>query len=288
MMETIESLINECDPERSFLIATGGRCGNEAIFHFCQKLKTHESNFRKAEPHIKLWYKKWSGKLADGTGWIPPYDEVEIAASELWDKIKFSSGGELDAAKSKALRRYNETIPEVEGYGGEPEKRLALVCYELDCMRKPEPFWLSGYDAAEILGLDRKGGQHRGDIALKVLIKRRIIELVKLQNTRKARRYRYIGSPPIKINLTVHLRESERSENLEDIGDLEDLEDFPHETISKLSKLSDSLSSLRQNEITGQKESDMGTSTLLGHKQSISEFLGEEDATDNRRQTDEK
>ena len=150
--DDIEAIIQQCDPEKAVKrFQTGGRCGNEGLFQFCHRLKTVAPFFDASiEHHLQRWYDRWRGSLADSNGRIPPFDEIVVMADDLWDKIKYSNGGQLAAAIVNADSRYDETIPELDGYDEKPVRRLALVCYELNSMATPEPFFLSGYDAAEI------------------------------------------------------------------------------------------------------------------------------------------
>ena len=198
--EKLAEIISLCDPEQvAKKFSTAGRCGNEGLFKLCQYLKQKIYRLDAAMPYIRQWYEKWHKKIVDETGHQLAIEDVEVQAEELWDKIKFSVGGQLAAAIAKAKIRYDETIPELGDYGGKPEKLLALVCFELQqSVGRDEVFFISGYDAAEVMELDRINGQKRARRTLKVFIRKGIISLAKHGNRRRATRYYYTGSPPTK------------------------------------------------------------------------------------------
>ena len=198
--EKLAEIISLCDPEQvAKKFSTAGRCGNEGLFRFCQYLKQKIYRSDVAMPYIREWYKRWREILVDETGHQLAIEDIEVQADEVWDKVKFSIGGQLKAAVENAQNRYDETIPELDGYGGKPEKRLALVCFELQqSAGRDDVFFISGYKAAEVMGLDRINGQKRARRTLKVFIRKGIISLAKRGNQRRATRYRYSGSPPNK------------------------------------------------------------------------------------------
>ncbi len=198
--EKLAEIIGLCNPEKiRKKFSTAGRCGNEGLFRFCQYLKQEIFSSDAAMPYIREWYKRWREKLVDETGHQLAIEDIEVQAEELWDKIKFPVGGQLAAAIANAKNRYDETIPELGDYGGKPEKFLALVCFELhQSAGRDGVFFISGYDAAEVMGLDRINGQKRARRTLKVFIRKGIISLAKHGNQRRATRYYYSGSPPTK------------------------------------------------------------------------------------------
>jgi hypothetical protein len=198
--EKLAEIISLCDPEQvAKKFSTAGRCGNEGLFRFCQYLKQEIFSSDVAMPYIREWYKRWREKLVDETGHQLAIEDIEVQADEVWDKVKFSIGGQLKAAVENAQNRYDEIIPELDGYGGKPEKLLALVCFELQqSAGRDDVFFISGYKAAEVMGLDRINGQKRARLTLKVFIRKGIISLAKRGNQRRSTRYRYSGSPPNK------------------------------------------------------------------------------------------
>ena len=198
--DKLAEIIDLCDPEQvAKKFSTAGRCGNEGLFRLCQYLKQEIYSSDAAMPYIEKWYEKWHENLVDETEHKLAIEDVKVQAEELWDKVKFSIGGQLKAAVENAQNRYDETIPELDGYGGKPEKLLALVCFELQqSAGRDDVFFISGYKAAEVMGLDRINGQKRARRTLKVFIHKGIISLVKRGNQRRAARYRYSGSPPNK------------------------------------------------------------------------------------------
>lgn len=198
--EKLAEIISLCNPEKiRKKFSTAGRCGNEGLFRLCQYLKQEIYSSDAAMPYIEKWYEKWHENLVDETGHKLAIEDVKVQAEELWDKVKFSIGGQLKAAVENAQNRYDETIPELDGYGGKPEKLLALVCFELQqSAGRDDVFFISGYKAAEVMGLDRINGQKRARLTLKVFIHKGIISLAKHGNQRRATRYYYTGSPPTK------------------------------------------------------------------------------------------
>jgi len=195
--EKLSGIISKCDPElisKSF--NSGGKCGNEGLFKFCMYLK-ELFHLHEAMPYIKQWHEKWRDKLIDKTGYQLSLEDIEVMAEMLWDKIDHSPGGQLAAAIANAKKRYTETIPELGDYGGKPAKLLALVCFELqEAAKDNEPFFISSYDAAEIMGLDRKEGQRRAARTLKVFARKGIIIVHKIGHLGRSTRYYYTGSPP--------------------------------------------------------------------------------------------
>lgn len=203
--EKLADIIALCDPEQAAMtFSSGGVCGNEGLFKFCMYMKDEFLNVEDAMPFIKKWYEKWQDKLIDETGYKLALEDVEVQAEDLWDKIKYGVGGQLYVARMRADGRSSETIPELEDYGGEPERLLAITCYELHCLVKmKKEIFISSYDAAEIMGLDRVEGQKRAYRALRVFIHKGILMLVKRGNRNRATRYLYTGSPPVKIDTAL-------------------------------------------------------------------------------------
>ncbi len=171
--EKLAEIISLCDPEQvAKKFSTAGRCGNEGLFKLCQYLKQEIYRLDAAMPYIRQWYEKWHKKLVDETGHQLAIEDVEVQAEELWDKVKFSIGGQLKAAVENAQNRYDETIPELQGYGGNPENRLAVVFFELQqSAGRAVMFLISGYDEAEVMGLERSSGQKRARRTLKDFIR---------------------------------------------------------------------------------------------------------------------
>jgi len=186
---------------KEIINSSAGRCGNEGIFKICQYMREIYDDPKDAMPYIRQWYEKWQSKLVDETGHKLSLEDVEVQACELWDRIKYPVGGQLAAAIANAKGRSDETIPELGDYGGKEERFLGLVCWELSVLNNvagEEPFYISGYDAAKVMGLDRINGQKRARRTLKVFIRKGIISLAKHGNQRRATRYYYSGSPPTK------------------------------------------------------------------------------------------
>lgn len=194
--KTLKSLILRANPQQSVKrFKTGGGIGNEAVFRFCQLLKDAGVERQNACPYLRAWFDHWKLSLLDETGTLLELEEIIVMADELWDKIKFSAGGQLQKAIQRAAARIkNQTIPHLGNYGGVGTRMLALVCYELSQM--DNPFFIAERDAAEILGLDREAGRRKARTTLKVFCNKRIIRMEKAGNQIRATRFLYTGCHP--------------------------------------------------------------------------------------------
>lgn len=214
ILAEIQGIIAICDPQKTAMrFRTKGKCQNEGLFRFCQHLKQFKEYviIEQVLPFVRLWFEHWQNSiLVDENGNQSKFEdkftieEIELMAEELWPNIKYGVGGELTAAIENAKRRYDETIPELGNYGGEKERVLALVCFELQQAQPMEkdktfrkPFYLSGYKAAVVMGLDEVNGQKKGRLVLGVFARKGIIRLVKTGNRNNASEYLFTGSPPI-------------------------------------------------------------------------------------------
>lgn len=127
---------------------------NFLIFQFCRWLKGN-AEFEKCQagqlkPLVRLWHEK-----ALPTIGTKPFDETWADFCYGWTRVKYPKGsGELKIAVEKALNAQKNLAAE-ELYEISEVKLLVRVCYELQALRKTEPFWLSWNDAALILGVTK-------------------------------------------------------------------------------------------------------------------------------------
>lgn len=195
----LRSVIELCDPKATAMrFRSKGRCKNEGLFRFCQHLKDYCSTVEEALPYIRQWFKRWSSVLIDDTGYNSSVDDVEVQAIDLWPRIKHSVGGQLAEAIRKAESNIDYSIPGLENYGGQSERMLAAVCYELQQIAGNDAnMWISERDAAEVLGLDRERGRDRARTTLRVFMRKGILSFAEKGNKFRSTRFRYMGKCPI-------------------------------------------------------------------------------------------
>ncbi|MBN2317294.1 MAG: hypothetical protein JXM79_25440 [Sedimentisphaerales bacterium] len=169
-----------------------GYIGNEPVFLLCQYLKgidlPKSAGVKGLKPFIGQWYELSKEKLIDEEGCPMTFGQVWAQVVEVWDKVKYSKGNALETAKIRAGKARYE-IPELNWCDDEKMLYLARVCYELS--RPDGVFFMSGYDAGEILGKDQKTGR----AFLKMLQSEGVIRCTKVGNRHKASEYLYIGTP---------------------------------------------------------------------------------------------
>ena len=109
---------------------------------------------------------------------------------DCWEKVKYAKVDYLKLAK-KIAAKYTEPRPEIAWSDAENIWYLVAVCYELQQLVGGESFFLSGYDAAEIL--DKK--QSRAWAIMQMLERSKILCCTKRGTSGKngkASEYRYV------------------------------------------------------------------------------------------------
>ena len=161
------------------------------------------------KPFAKQWYELLKDQLLDDDGCCITFAQAWAQIVEVWGKVKHCKGDALDAAKARA-NRATYKIRQLEWCDDKHIQYLARVCYELS---KPDgTFFLSGYDAGEILGKDQKTGR----AALKMFELEKLILCTKVGNRHKASEYKYTGKPPFHAESTDEL-EQRKQKMIEDV-----------------------------------------------------------------------
>lgn len=187
--------------------------GNRPVFILCQYLKgvemSNSTTLIELKPFAKQWYELLKDQLEDENGDGLTFAQAWAQIVEVWDKVKHPKGDALDAAKARA-NRATYKIPELDWCDDEKIQCLARICYELS---QPDgTFFLSGYDAAEILGKDQKTGR----AALKMFEFEKLTVCTKVGNRHRASEYKYIGKPVLQTELPEDL-EQRRQRMIEDL-----------------------------------------------------------------------
>jgi hypothetical protein len=184
--EAMKRAVFDADPKQAKI-----RIGNEAVFSLCQRLKGIAQNGIPAadmEPYLKLWLKTYRQDLTDDdfTLWLQ--------FTELWDgdKIKFPKRDTFNTALARASDPQGELRPELGNMPGEI-RRLGAVCYELQKLAGNRPFFISGGQAGQVIGKSEDTGR----LALKYLIRHKIIELKQRGHSKRATEYLYIAANPL-------------------------------------------------------------------------------------------
>ena len=200
----IEQAIRKAVAETSLKSDEPDFIGNRPAFILRQWLKGVEmskpTTLIELKPFAKQWYDLLKDQLVDDEGCCITFAQAWAQIVEVWDKVKHSKGDALDAAKARA-NRATYRIVELDWCDDEQIQYLGRVCYELS--RPDGTFFLSGYDAAKILGKDQKTGR----ATLKMLELEKLIVCTKVGNRRKASEYKYIGRPPFHAKLPDDLEQ---------------------------------------------------------------------------------
>ena len=119
-----------------------------------------------------------------------PFDETWADFAYGWKRVKYPKGeGMLKLATQKALEATIHLDAEKD-YDSEECQLLVRVCYELQQLQGKEPFWLSCYSAAWILGLSHTEANKR----IQMLVADEILRVIEKNTTKRATRYRYIAN----------------------------------------------------------------------------------------------
>lgn len=176
-----------------------GHIGNEPVFLLCQYLKGVDlpmsAGIKGLKPFVRRWYELSKDKLIDQEGYPMTFGQIWAQVVEVWEKVKHPKRNALEIAKIRAGKaRYK--VPELNGCDDEKMLYLARVCYELSL---PDgAFFISGYEAGDILGKDQKTGR----AVLKMFQSEGVIRCTKIGNRHDVSEYEYVGKPVFHTRLT--------------------------------------------------------------------------------------
>jgi hypothetical protein len=165
--------------------------GNRAAFILWQHLggidTPENTTLADYKPLVKRFYQLAEDLL------LNRYDEMSFTNFwsqfvEVFKKVKYFRRDYVELAKQRAKGR-KEPLPELTDY--DPIYQfLGAICYELQLLQKEgEPFYLSTYQAGEILDKDQKTG-HR---AMVMFVADEILKIHRVGDRNLASEYFYIG-----------------------------------------------------------------------------------------------
>ena len=162
---------------------------NFLIFQLCRWLKGMEEFAELPVKVLKLIVREWH-RLAEPTIGTKPFDDTWADFTYGWERVKYPKGEDmLKLATQKALKT-KESLDVEKEYDSDEIKLLIKVCYQLQKLRGPEPFWLSCYSAGAILGLSHTEANKK----IQMLVADGVIRQVKKNTTTKATRFRYVAN----------------------------------------------------------------------------------------------
>jgi hypothetical protein len=173
--------------------------GNRPVFILCQYLKgtvmSDTTTFADLKTSVQRWYELSKGFLFDEDGEPLSFTEVWAQFIEAWNKVRHPKGNALESAKLRAEKATYQIL-ELDWCDDQSILYLARACYELS--RPDGVFFLSGYDAGEMLGRTQKTGR----AVLNMFVFEKIIECTKKGHTGIASEYKYIGKPVFEVKAT--------------------------------------------------------------------------------------
>jgi hypothetical protein len=161
---------------------------NWMVFQLCRWLKgipeLANLTAKQLKPIVKEWHKKALPVIT-----TKPFDVTWADFTYGWPRVKYPKGdGILRKATQKALEA-KDILPEAEQYELSEVRFLVRVCYELQQLTAPKPFWLSCHSAVGILGVSHT----QANKWLQMLVADDILKVEKQHTTKTATRYRYIA-----------------------------------------------------------------------------------------------
>lgn len=151
IVSNLIAAINEADTDSQ--AKQIGFIGNEPVFWFCQQIKGYfpeNTQAEDAEVYFLEWFDGLNYKIIDEGGLLISQDEAVAMFYECWDKVKFPRGAKNQIALERARKRKSK-LPELNQLNDPNMILLATVCYELQQISGGDSFFLSGYDAGNIL-----------------------------------------------------------------------------------------------------------------------------------------
>jgi len=166
--------------------------GNRAVFIIAQYLKGRDMSEARTvvdlKPAFKQFYDRLDGLLKDESGEPLSFGRAWAQLTELWPKLKFAKGEMLDRARERA-KGYAEPRPEIAWCDDESIQELVNTTYELKKLRGDGRFFLSGYQAGEIMHRNQKAGR----AVMHMLVTEGIYRVIENGNRYKATLYEYTG-----------------------------------------------------------------------------------------------
>lgn len=169
------------------------RIGNEPTFRFCVELQRFlpKDTDIPLRPILERYFEQADGRLVDEHGDPLTLEGAWDQFLEVWPKVLYPG------ILHQAIERAQEAIakrPELS-HLDPTRRRLARVCYEMQqIVGDDKDFYLSSYDAAEILWQDKK--HYRKALRMfNRLSKEGLLECTKKGDPKKyrANHYRYTG-----------------------------------------------------------------------------------------------
>jgi hypothetical protein len=169
--------------------------GNRAVFIVAQYLKGLDMQEARTvadlKPAFRQFYDRVNGLLVDECGEALSFGQAWAQLTELWPKVKYPKGALLDQARARA-KGYTKPRPEIAWCEDKPIQDVVNTTYELKELRRDGHFFLSGYQAGDIMGRTQKMGR----AVMQMLTTEGIYRLVERGTRRKATLYEYTGDRP--------------------------------------------------------------------------------------------
>lgn len=197
----VDEVINNTSPKAAMQWALAWKkyiIGNEAVFTFVSKLMGIPGDYFKnlsQKNQISLcqrWYNHWKDEMFDGHYPILfeellDFEEVCLMFLDIIPKVKRAR----QDIYNKAVALAESEVPPVEANNWESPKIRLLValCYQLQELNPEEPFFLSGKNAGEALGIS----QSRAAILLRGLCRDGLLKIRAKGTTFRATRYQYMS-----------------------------------------------------------------------------------------------
>lgn len=162
---------------------------NFLIFQFCRWLKGMPEFAKLSAKKVKSLCREWHRRALPKIG-TKSFDETWADFAYGWKRVKYPKGeGMLKLATQKAMEATTPLDAEKE-YDSEETQLLVRICYELQRLQGKEPFWLSCYSAAWILGLSHTEANKR----IQMLVADEVIRVIEKNTAKRATRFRYIAN----------------------------------------------------------------------------------------------
>jgi hypothetical protein len=169
--------------------------GNRTVFVVAQYLKgldmPEARTFVDLKPAFRQFYDQLNGLLVDEFEEPLTFGQAWAQLTELWPKVKYAKGALLEQARARA-KGYTKPRPEIAWCEDQPIQDVVNTTYELKELRGDGHFFLSTYQAGDIMGRNQKMGR----AVMQMLTTEGIYRLVERGNRRKATLYEYTGDRP--------------------------------------------------------------------------------------------
>lgn len=169
--------------------------GNRTVFIVAQYLKgldmPEARTVADLKPAFRQFYDQINGLLVDEFGEALSFGQAWAQLTELWPKVKYAKGELLEQARARA-KGYTKPRPEIAWCEDKGIQDVVNITYELKELRGDGHFFLSGYQAGDIMGRNQKIGR----AVMKMLTTEGIYRLVERGNRHRATLYEYTGDRP--------------------------------------------------------------------------------------------